>query len=62
MELARNICRADTQEAAAVAVHKADTELDEWEHARRGNSDERGDIVLPYGVEMRVPPEFNRRG
>jgi hypothetical protein len=61
MALTRAICRTETSEAADVVLWKADSQLDEWENSRRVLTHETRNIVLPFGVELRFPPEFERR-
>jgi hypothetical protein len=61
MTLARNLCVAETSEAADEVVRVADSQLNAWEPSRRSATHELRRVVLPFGVELRVPPEFEHR-
>lgn len=53
---ARSLSWADHAEAAAEAMHRYDLALDEWTTARQQwNAKERETVILPFGVEVRVP-------
>jgi hypothetical protein len=61
LTLARNICLAETPEAAEEVLRQPDSQLDDWEPLRRTATSESGGVVLPFGVELRIPSEFEPR-
>jgi hypothetical protein len=61
MTLTRQLCRAETVETAAGAVQAADDQLNLWETSRRAEISHVREIVMPFGVELRVPAEFEPR-
>jgi hypothetical protein len=61
MNLVRGLCRAETSETADEILLKGDSELDMWEPLRREAAGDHAGVVLPFGVELRLPAEFGRR-
>jgi len=61
MTLCRNLRRAESPDAASSALRQADHELDTWETSRRGVDIEHSRMVLPFGVEVRFPRDFEPR-
>jgi hypothetical protein len=61
MNLVRGLCRADTSDFADDILFKGDAELDSWEPVRRKATLEDRGVVLPFGVELRLPAEFGLR-
>lgn len=62
MTLTRELCTAETTESANEIIHEADARLDVWEKARRAEIRQARGIVMPFGVELRVPAEFEPHG
>jgi len=58
---ARRLGRAESPDDAATALREADVQLDDWQRSREGIHRERDRIVLPFGVEVRLPSEFGPR-
>lgn len=61
LTLARHLRLAETAEAAAMVLQETDSRLDTWERSRRAAESDEGKVVLPFGVELRLPREFERR-
>lgn len=60
--LARKLWRSEDRDAAADVLEHTDAQLDEWEHARRTAPRKRNSVILPFGVEVRLPDDFDRHG
>jgi len=58
LTMARDLRKAETAEAATEVLQKADTQLDFWEKTHRAAESDEGKAALPFGVELRLPPEF----
>jgi len=58
LTMARDLRKAETAEAATEVLQKADTQLDFWEKTHRAAESDEGKDALPFGVELRLPPEF----
>jgi hypothetical protein len=58
---AHKLRQAESQDAAAAALREADSQLDVWRFSRQAASREAGRIVLPFGVELRLPRGFEPR-
>jgi hypothetical protein len=61
MTLVKDICRSETSEVAEGVVQEADSQLYDWAAPRRAATQERDVVVLPVGVEVRLPPQFGHR-
>jgi len=61
IKLARNLGRAENQEAAAAALREADSTLDTWGSSSRKTGSEHGKTTLPFGVEVGLPRDFEPR-
>ena len=61
LKLARYLRVAETAEAAAAVLQETDSQLDVWEKSRRAAAGDEGTVVLPFGVELPLPREFERR-
>ena len=58
LELARSLVRSSNYDAAYEAMVEADSGLNGWEHqVRLEDSD---DVILPFGVRVRIPSEFGQ--
>jgi len=62
ISLARTLRRAEPPDIAVAALREADAQLDAWEASRRTATRQRGSVVLPFGVEVRLSGEFEPRG
>jgi len=62
VNLAKGLWRAADSSDAATALEKADIQLDKWEASRRGRPRRHTDVALPFGVEVNLPHDFDRRG
>jgi hypothetical protein len=58
---ARSLWRAENADAAAVALRQADAQLDEWEISRKAVPREPNTVILPFGVQVQLPHDFERR-
>lgn len=56
--LARKLSRANNEEVAVAALREADSALDTWEASLREAGNEVGRTILPFGVEVRSPRDF----
>lgn len=61
ISLARSFRRADIPHIAVTALQEADSQLDAWEASRRTTTRQRGNVVLSFGVEVRLPDGFEPR-
>jgi hypothetical protein len=61
MTIARELLQAEDADHAAAVLQKADLQLDVWESSRRPTKIEDRKVVLPFGVELRLPQEFEPR-
>jgi hypothetical protein len=61
IKLARYLATAETDEAAVAVLRDVDSRLDAWQSQRRERGPEDGTVALPFGVELRLPREFERR-
>ncbi len=61
MTLTRQLCRAETVGVASEIIQTADAQLNFWETSRRAEVRQVREIVMPFGVELRVPAEFEPR-
>lgn len=61
ISLARLLQRTEAPDRAVAALREADAQLDAWEASRRSASRQRGSVVLPFGVELRLPDGFELR-
>jgi len=61
ISLARSFRRAEAPDIAAAALREADAQLDAWEASRRTATRQRGNVVLPFGVEVRLSSDFELR-
>ena len=61
MTLTRQLCRAETVGVAGEIIQSADAKLNSWETSRRAEVRRVREIVMPFGVELRVPAEFEPR-
>jgi len=53
---ARSLSWANETEEAAEALHRYDLALDQWTSARQEwKAEDRETVILPFGVEVRVP-------
>jgi len=59
--IARELLQAEDAGYAAAVLQKADLQLDVWESSRRPTKIEDRKVVLPFGVELRLPQEFEPR-
>jgi hypothetical protein len=59
--IARELLQAEDADHAAAVLQKADLQLDVWESSRRPTKVEDRNVVLPFGVELRLPQEFEPR-
>jgi hypothetical protein len=55
---ARSLRSAENPEAAAAALREADAQLDEWELSRKAVPREHNTIILPFGVQVQLPRNF----
>jgi hypothetical protein len=60
MTLARHICSAESSGSVVEALRDADANLNEWEFRRREISGDRSSVVFPFGIEVLLPPNFDR--
>ena len=58
IEFAHRLSHAENQQTAAAALLQVESQLDDWQVSRRAATGEAGKIVLPFGVELRLPQEF----
>ena len=60
-KLARYLANAESDAAAVAVLKDVDSRLDAWQSLRRERGGEDGTVALPFGVELRLPREFERR-
>jgi len=56
--LARRLRQVETHDAAAKVLSEADSALDKWESSLRTAKPEHGGTILPSGIEIRLPRDF----
>ena len=56
--LARKLQVTENDDVAATALKEADRQLDAWQQRQRTSQRGRGDLSLPFGVEIRLPQGF----
>jgi hypothetical protein len=61
IKFARSLWIAENANVAAAALQEADAQPDEWEIARKAVPREHNTIILPFGVQVQLPREFEPR-
>lgn len=61
ISLARRLSLSQEPGSAVEALQEADSQLDDWEASRVAATRDRDTVVLPFGVEVRLPEEFEPR-
>ena len=59
--LARKLSQTEDPDAVAAALRQVDSQLDVWQTSRRSATRDAGRVVLPSGVELLLPREFESR-
>ena len=57
---ARNLRRARNSDLAAEALQQADAQLDDWHRLQSADRRDHSDVILPFGVRMRLPANFDQ--
>jgi hypothetical protein len=60
LSFARNLRSVEDAEQASRLLTEIDTSLDEWENSSEKQM-RHGHVSLPFGIEVQLPPGFERR-
>jgi hypothetical protein len=60
LKLAHHLRRVETPEAAASVRQEIDSQLDAWEESRTEAKSSEDRVIMPYGVELRLPRRFDQ--